>query len=434
MKNLKSLLFFIPLLSFILFSCDKEDEVPTPVANFSTSKTSALVNEEIQFNNSSENATDYLWDFGDGNTSMEKNPMHWYTNAGSYKVTLTARAADKMNSLSIKVDILHPSPVADFTMDKAEAKTNETITFTNTTINASSYAWDFGDGNTSNEENPTHAYLSAGDFTVSLVAKGDGGEHTISKKIDITYPAPVASFTIDKTSALLEEVITFTNTSENATSYLWDFGDGRTSTEENPKHTYSFGGTFSVSLKASGEGGENTITNTVEITVEVAHIFPGYGINLVFLTNTWAEFKRVLPYYNYEQRTPYISSDGTVFNKIYLINEGVLVYLHSETGSETISDNDVVTQISLMAHFKGQTEKGIKMGNLLSDVEIAYGAPDKHSTEYGYYWYNSGIAFYYSESNVIDYITIFAASNESSQNTTKSIATNHDILPKNPLK
>ncbi|PCH67957.1 MAG: hypothetical protein COC06_10425 [Bacteroidales bacterium] len=431
MKKLNLLLFSIPLLSFILLSCSKEDEVPAPVADFSVSKTSALVDEEIQFNNLSENAKDYLWDFGDGNVSLEKSPMHWYTNSGTYKVTLTVTSAGKLNSKSIKVDIAHPSPVAGFTMDKAEAKVNETITFTNVTVNASSYAWDFGDGNTSNEENPKHTYLSAGNFTVSLVATGDGGEQTVSKTIDITHLAPVASFTIDNTSALLEEVITFTNTSENTTSYLWDFGDGRTSTEENPKHSFSIGGTFTVSLTATGDGGEDTLTKTVEIIVDDANIFPGFGTPYAALAETWAKFKKTLPYSNYEQRA-ITSSSGTIYTEIYLINESVVIYFQSESGSEIVNDNDVVTQIHLLSNFNGNTQKGIKMGSPLSDVEIVYGTPDYHDNES--YDYNSGIVFYYDESMVVDYMIIFPASSGSSQSTTKRTGKKHEILRMNPLR
>lgn len=433
MKKINLLLFTIPLLSLMLLSCDKEEEVPTPVADFSASKSSALVDEEIQFKNSSENATDYLWDFGDGNVSLEESPMHWYTNAGTYKVTLTATSAGKLNSKSIKIDITHLAPVAGFTMDKAEAKVNETISFTNTTVNASTYAWDFGDGNTSTEENPKHAYLSAGNYTVSLVATGDGGEQTVSETIDITHLAPVASFTIDKTSALLEEVITFTNTSENASSYLWDFGDGKTSTEENPQHSFSLGGTFTVSLKATGDGGENAFTKTVEITVDFANIFPGVGTSSGFLGNTWAEFKPKLPYLNYEQRAIAVSS-GTIYTEIYLENEGVIIYFKSESGSETVNDNDIVTQIHLLSNFNGNTEKGIKMGSPISDVEIAYGTPDYHDTEAGSYDYNSGIAFYYNESKIIDYMIIFPASSESSQSTTRNTGKKHETLRVDSLR
>ncbi len=68
-------------------------------------------------------------------------------------------------------------------------------------------------------------------------------------------PNPVASFTLDKTSSQIGETIYFVNTSENASNYFWDFGDGNTSTDKNPTYSYSSDGTFTITLTATGEGG-----------------------------------------------------------------------------------------------------------------------------------------------------------------------------------
>ncbi len=72
-----------------------------------------------------------------------------------------------------------------FTMDKANSRVGETIIFTNTSQYATSYGWDFGDGNSSTEENPTHSYSSAGKFTIILTANGDEGSETAAKYITI---------------------------------------------------------------------------------------------------------------------------------------------------------------------------------------------------------------------------------------------------------
>lgn len=76
-------------------------------------------------------------------------------------------------------------PVALFSMDKATYKMGETITFTNQSENAKDYIWDFGDGKTSADENPKHAYSSAGDFTITLTATGGGGVDSISQTISV---------------------------------------------------------------------------------------------------------------------------------------------------------------------------------------------------------------------------------------------------------
>lgn len=182
------------LFSFLIISCEKEEIAPEPVANFTASKTSAEVDETIMFTNSSENATTYFWDFGDGNTSIDENPIHSYSGNGTFMVTLTATGDGRENSTSKTITVAYPAPVANFTMDKTEAETDETITFTNSSENATTYSWDFGDGNTSIDENPTHSYSSDGTFTVTLTATGDGGENSTSKTITITAPPVVGTY------------------------------------------------------------------------------------------------------------------------------------------------------------------------------------------------------------------------------------------------
>lgn len=156
-------------------------------------------------------------------------------------------------------------PTASFTASKSSALVGEMITFTNTSQNADTFEWDFGDGSTSTSENPSHAYSTNGNFTVTLTVTGEGGSNSVTRNVTISYPQPVAGFTMDKSSAEAGEVITFTNTSTNATSYQWDFGDGATSTEENPTHLYTAADTYTIELTATGPGGNSTATKNIEI-------------------------------------------------------------------------------------------------------------------------------------------------------------------------
>ena len=238
---------------------------PVPVANFTMDKTEAEPGETITFTNSTQNAISYLWDFGDDKTSTDENPTHAYSSDGTFTVTLTATGVGDENSTSKTITVAYPAPVANFTMDKTEAETGETITFTNSSENATTYSWDFGDGNTSTDENPTHSYSSDDTFTVTLTATGDGGENSISKMVTINYPAPIVDFTMGKSEVEIGETISFTNSSENATSYSCDFGDGNSSVDENPTHSYSSDGTFTVTLTATGNGGENSTSKTIKV-------------------------------------------------------------------------------------------------------------------------------------------------------------------------
>ena len=163
-------------------------------------------------------------------------------------------------------------PIASFTADDTSGTVPLTVQFTDSTSNnPTSWSWDFGDDSTSIEQNPTHTYESAGTYTVSLIATNSAGADTITKTDYITVApviTPVASFTADDTSGTVPLTVQFTDsTSNNPTSWSWDFGDDSTSIEQNPTHTYESAGTYTVSLIATNSAGADTITKTGYITV-----------------------------------------------------------------------------------------------------------------------------------------------------------------------
>jgi PKD repeat protein len=130
------------------------------------------------------------------------------------------------------------------------------------------WTWDFGDGTTSNERNPAHMYQEAGSYTVSLTVAGPGGSDTETKKgyIQLAKPsAPVADFSAKPRSGNGPLVVQFSDMSTgHISSRLWDFGDGTTSTEQDPIHTYTYRDTpdYTVSLTVTGLGGADTETKT----------------------------------------------------------------------------------------------------------------------------------------------------------------------------
>lgn len=139
--------------------------------------------------------------------------------------------------------------VSDFSTDLTEICQSETVTFTDESVNANSWEWNFGEGSdpsTSTSQGPhTVTYSTQGSKTVSLSINGSLME-TKEDFITVT-PQPEADFTF----AGIDLTVDFSNNTTNATTYLWDFGDGNTSVEESPSHTYAAAGAYIVSLSAS---------------------------------------------------------------------------------------------------------------------------------------------------------------------------------------
>ena len=234
-----------------------------PVADF----TSSAFSETVTFVNSSMGATEYLWDFGDGNTSVEENPSYTYAMNGTYTVTLTA--TNPCGSSTVSTDVVIDGlavPNASFSTDISSGCAPMEVTFTDESLNnPTSWTWLFegGEPSMSNEQNPVVTYNTPGVYSVTLSVSNTIGNNVINMaEVVVVSAAPTASFDISGT----EGFIVFTNNSERADSYLWNFGDGNTSTEENPIHDYAEPGDYTVTLTTTNECGE--LTETTVIVVE----------------------------------------------------------------------------------------------------------------------------------------------------------------------
>jgi len=248
---------------------------PAVVANFDATPTNGVAPLTVTFTNLSTGATNYSWDFGDGNSSTASNPNNTYTNPGNYSVSLTASGPGGTNVLPrinlILVTNPPPPALADFTGAPTSGVAPLIVAFTNLSTGASSYSWDFGDGNGSAVSNPNNTYTNPGNYTVNLTAIGPGGTNTFSRTnfIVVTNPPPpvLADFTGAPTSGVAPLIVTFTNLSTGANSYSWGFGDGNNSTVSNPNNTYTNPGNYTVNLTAIGPGGTNTFSRTNFIVV-----------------------------------------------------------------------------------------------------------------------------------------------------------------------
>ncbi len=168
----------ICLLVTLLVSC--HIEIPQePLADFTVQNDKCTAPCEMSFINNSKNAGTYTWDFGDGTSSTDQNPMHKFLGGSTYQVKLVAKGDGGSNGTAKTVSTVAPPGVnAAFTIVNNNCTAPCTVNFTNQSSNASSYFWDFNDGTSSTQTNPSKEYRSAGSFQVKLSASGPGGSHT----------------------------------------------------------------------------------------------------------------------------------------------------------------------------------------------------------------------------------------------------------------
>ncbi len=237
-----------------------------PIANFGSVVGSGGL---VTFADSSDfYPTSWSWTFGDGGTSTQQNPTHTYTANGTYTVCLTATNAGGSSTQVCKQVVitgLASAPVANFTSANGS---NGLVTFTDQSTNTpTSWAWTFGDGGTSTQQNPTHTYTANGTYTVCLTAtNGVGSSTQVCKQVTITnvVVAPVADFSFVNVSGGL---VSFTDLSTNTpTSWAWTFGDAGTSTQQNPSHLYTSNNTYNVCLTATNTGGSNQRCKNVVVS------------------------------------------------------------------------------------------------------------------------------------------------------------------------
>lgn len=224
----------------------------------------------------------WTWDFGDGNTSSAQNPTHTYTNGGTYTVCLIALNACCADTIcqTVTVSGCAGPPTAGFTT----VSTGLVVNFTDiSTGGASSWGWDFGDGNSSTAQNPTHTYASASTYTICLIATNACGSDTTCQTITVNCLAPTASFT----QSLNGQVVTFTDLSSQApTAWFWDFGDGNSSSQQNPVHTYGISGTYTVCLTVQNACGIDSVCQSVNTNCPTPNVNFLFAVNNLTVTFT----------------------------------------------------------------------------------------------------------------------------------------------------
>jgi len=279
------------------FSNDASTTLPTgaPVAGFTASATSGVAPLAMNFTNTSAGSiTTYAWTFGDGTSSTAQSPSHVYSAAGVFTVSLTVTGSGGSNTKTmpnyVTVTAATPSdtspPTAPSTLAaSATGSSSINLTWQGSTDNvgvtgykiercqgagctafaqiATSTALNFGD--TGRTAGTSYSYrVRATDAAGNLSAYSNSATATTTT----AATAPVAAFSGSPTSGAAPLTVNFSSASTGTIStYAWNFGDGTTSTAQNPSHVYSTAGSYSVSLTVTGSAGSNTKTSASYVTV-----------------------------------------------------------------------------------------------------------------------------------------------------------------------
>ncbi|MCF6307906.1 MAG: PKD domain-containing protein, partial [Flavobacteriaceae bacterium] len=260
-------------------------------AAFTTDSNAVCRNIVINFTDTStasgsETITSWLWDFGDGNTSSVQNPSHSYGIPNVYVVSLTTTSSNGCESTTSTSITVHP-PIADFTLTpEIGCETPHTVFFTDLSTQPDIWLWEFGDGSTSTAQNPVHNYTTYGDFPVRLwVQDTIYGCSDIKERL-VKVAAVQTNFTLNGTTNAFgcgPLDVNFVDTSvilgnDTIDTWLWDFGDGESSTEQNPTHIYEQPGVYSPTLTTI-----LAITGCINVKTSVVQVI---GPNIDFETTS----------------------------------------------------------------------------------------------------------------------------------------------------
>ena len=215
--------------------------------------------------------TNWNWNYGNGQSSTQQNPNYSYPTHGVYNVTLIVTGQGGCTDTITQTVNVPPTPVANFTLPDSCGLLNSFANLSTISNPGSivSHAWNFGNGQTSNQQNPSHQYTIPGPYNITLVVVSNEGCSDTLVKPFVTWSIPQAAFAVPQTCYGSFAPFTDQSTIPNSTiaSWNWNFGNGQTSTQQNPSHFYANHGTYTVTLVVAGVGGcTDTVTQSLLIT------------------------------------------------------------------------------------------------------------------------------------------------------------------------
>jgi len=218
--------------------------------------------------------SDWAWDFGDEGTSTVQNPVHTYTKAGSYEVTLTV-TTEQGEASAARTAAVNLRPQAAFSGEPLTgAGAPHVVQFMDTTdpgnLTLRGWDWNFGDGTHSTQQNPSHTFTTPDVYDVTLTVITDIGNSATTQS-GFVVVRPEAAFSANITTGVGMLAVQFTDETDpgnlDVLTWAWNFGDGATSGLQHPAHSYTQPGTYTVTLTTGSSEGPDTETKTGYIVV-----------------------------------------------------------------------------------------------------------------------------------------------------------------------
>jgi len=259
---------------------------PAPLkADFTWTPSQPTRGQYVHFNDlSTGDIQSWEWNFGDGTTSNQQNPVHSYSTLGTFQVTLTITSSTGEDTITKNITVINALPVASFFYNPLNPVENETINFDASTSSDSdgsivSYEWDFGDGSTATGMTVSHSYGATGKYKVTLtVTDSDGAQKSIYKYVTVSEAGsntpPVPSFTYSPSNPSPGDSVSFDASAsydEDGTIqlYIWDWGDGSQLEEKTLPtviHSWNTDGEYTVTLTVrDNNGSESSYSSIINV-------------------------------------------------------------------------------------------------------------------------------------------------------------------------
>lgn len=271
------------ILAFILIFVSKLILAQAPVSNFTTDdgQWAGCSPYQVHFIDQSTNAVSWSWTLGNGNTSTQQNPSDVFATPGQYTVTLTVTSGSGLTNSSTHTITVYSNPQINFSISSTISCVPFTVNLTDLSIQGDgiidTWNWDFGEGSSSNLQNPSFTYSQPAEYNILLnVFDEHGCTDTAVVKTIIATEAPEIIISADEVFSCeppLDVQFVNNSTAYGDISYSWNLGNGNTSTEINPSTTYDVIGQYDVSFSMTDENGcvaDTIMTNYINVTNVVA--------------------------------------------------------------------------------------------------------------------------------------------------------------------